>query len=672
MVGKILGGRYELLEKIGAGGMAVVYRAKCLLLNRTVAVKMLRDDLDSNEEFLRRFNIEAQSAASLTNQHIVSIYDVGKDDNINYIVMEYVEGETLKEFIKDNSPINWQQSVRISMGIADALSEAHKKHIIHRDIKPQNIIVTADGNIKVTDFGIARVSSGATISVDGDVLGSVHYLSPEQARGGYVDERSDIYSLGVVMYEMLTGKVPFDGDTPVAVAMKQIEQPPVNPCDIIDGIPENVSAIVLKAMSKETASRYATVSEMYEDLAKVLTDPDSLIVDSKTTDEYLDEATKKIPPVKFDNAVLDLTNGRLIREEELSKSNNSERIAKSPDYNKTKKEKVGMTKSDKKAVIAAVATSLVIVILLFTGFAEMLMPGSTFWGGIFGIFNNEEVTVPEVVSMSVEEAEKFVEGTVFQINVIGSEESSEYDAGAIMWQSPKAGLTRKGFTTIDVKIAEGANGEGITISDYKNDDYRTVESKLKNLGFKVKIIRQNSDDIAVDYIISQSPAEGTNLTKGSTVTLYVSDGVGDNEIVVPNLIGKSYSEAKRLIEEANLTVGNNEYKDSSEPKDTVIDQSVKAGNSAAAKEVISLVLSNGSKNSDNNHSNKNNSDTKEIVLTYYLPTDKDEVTVKLVANGEVIYEGIEYPKKKDVFEYQVTDSGNVKYEFYVDGKKHGD
>ena len=654
MIGKILGGRYEILEKIGSGGMAMVYRAKCLLLNRIVAVKMLREDLDSNEEFLRRFNVEAQSAASLTNQHIVSIYDVGKDENLNYIVMEYVQGETLKEYIKKNGALQWRQSVKFAMGIADALSEAHKKHIVHRDIKPHNVIVTDSDDVKVTDFGIARVSSGATISVDGDVLGSVHYLSPEQARGGYVDERSDIYSLGVVMYEMLTGKVPFDGDTPVAIAMKQIEQAPVPPCEIVSDVPENVSAIVLKAMCKETSGRYATVTELYEDLSKVLSDPDSLVVESNVDNDIMDDATKKIPPVKVENIIVDVATGKIIKEGENKPAFD---VTKKPPV---KKEKKKLDKSDKKAIIGAVATSLVIVLLLSVFAASIIFPDFKPFG-FLGAFSNREAEVPELLNLTYEQAEDKIKGTDFSLVVQG-----DNTTGVITEQYPRAGRRVKGSYSIEVVFGEG--GESIKLKDYRNKGFEDVESDLRKLGLDVVIERQNSDEIAVDYVISHSPGKNASVHKGETVTLYVSDGVGNGEITVPNFVGMTKNEAKRRIEQENLVVGTFDYKDSSKPKDTVIEQSIGAGDTAKEKDVINLVLSNGKGTSENTGST---GEKKNRILTYYLPTDKDEVKVKLTENGKTIYEGIEHPKKNSAFEYTVYSSADAVYEFYVDGKKLG-
>lgn len=655
MIGKVLGGRYELLEKIGTGGMAVVYRAKCLLLNRTVAVKILREDLDSSEEFLKRFNIEAQSAASLTNQHIVSIYDVGKDDNINYIVMEYVEGVTLKEYIKANSPIDWQQAVKMAMGIADALSEAHKKHIIHRDIKPQNIIVTTDGDVKVTDFGIARVSSSATISVDGDVLGSVHYLSPEQARGGYVDERSDIYSLGVVIYEMLTGKVPFDGDTPVAVAMKQIEQPPVNPCEIVNDIPDNVSAIVLKAMSKETASRYSSVTEMYDDLGTVLYDPHSLIIDNKSNDELVDEATKKLSPIKIENIIVDVETGKIIRENDSAGSNNTTEVeVRSSDDNrrskrnkpKKQKEKKKMSKGDKKAIIAAAVTSLAIVIILSLLAVSMLLPKA------------KEEVVPDLSGMTLAEAEKAVEGTIFTVKVKDEKIDDSKEDGTVIDQYPSGGLKFATNKIIEVTIAVSSDGV-IKIEDYVNMRYDSAQRVLDAIGLNVKIERQPSTDFEVDKVLGQHPPVGTDVKKGSTVTLYVSSGE-QGDIVMPSVTGKPVSEARNILEESHLVFGTMKYADSDKEKDTVIAQDVAANTTVSTGTVINLTVSNGS--GYNGSSGK----TKSQVYTRLLP-DKDEVVVTIYKNGVQVHQSIENPRENKHFEYVVSGTGLVTIEVKFDG-----
>ena len=282
--GRLLANRYEILEKIGSGGMATVYKAKCHVLNRYVAIKILRDEFTTDEEFVKRFNSEAQAAASLSHPNIVSIYDVGNEDNIYYIVMELVRGKTLKQIITEEGALPWKWSVNIAMQIASALETAHKNNIVHRDIKPHNIIITEDGVAKVTDFGIAKAVSNSTITAFGTTIGSVHYFSPEQAKGGYTDAKSDIYSLGVVMYEMLTGRVPFDSDTSVSVALKHMQEAPVPPMEINENIPKAVNDIILKAMEKEPMARYQTATAMLRDLSMALKDPDGEFVEEEAND----------------------------------------------------------------------------------------------------------------------------------------------------------------------------------------------------------------------------------------------------------------------------------------------------------------------------------------------------------------------------------------------------
>lgn len=652
MIGKILGGRYELLEKIGQGGMAVVYRAKCLLLNRTVAVKILRNDLESSDDFIKRFNIEAQSAASLASPNIVSIHDVGIDGDINFIVMEYIEGHTLKEYIQNFAPLKWEKAVKIAMQISYALSEAHKKHIIHRDIKPQNIIITEDGDVKVTDFGIARVSTGETISADKNVLGSVHYISPEQARGGYVDERSDIYSLGVVMYEMLTGKVPFEGESPISVAMMQIKDDAIPPCEFMDDIPENISDIVMKAMAKESNSRYSNVGELLQDLNSVLSDPASVIIKPETKEDFLDEFTKKIPAIK---------------------------LAPETDDTKTatgKKRSRAISDSDKKTVYSALVTSGIIAVVFVTLLVNLMFPEFQPLGFLSN-FGNKEVEIPNLLTMTIEEASKKLEGTELSLITKGSQEDPNSEAGTIIEQYPKGGRIVKGAQSIEIVIAKGI--ESITLNDYSATEINVAELELKALGLGVNIEYTTSDSIAEGYVVSQYPAADSAVKENSTVTLYVSEGKEGATVIVPRLIGKPRAEAKRIIESENLVMGDFERKASSEPKDTVIEQSIDGGESVEAKTVINLVVSNGEGTAQTNpdtHGTTNTSthDTpssqkKEKTLYITLPENKDKVNVKIISNGATIYEGTHNPKKNSMFEKTVSGTGTVSFEIYFDGTK---
>ena len=282
LVGRVIGNRYEIIEKIGEGGMATVYKAKCNILKRYVAVKVLRDEFTTDEEFIKRFNTEAQSAASLTHPNIVSIYDVGHEENIYYIVMELVQGKTLKDIINEDGTLPWKWALNVSIQVASALEMAHRNSIVHRDIKPHNIIITEDGIAKVTDFGIAKAVSNSTITAFGTTIGSVHYFSPEHARGGYTDAKSDLYSLGVVMYEMLTGRVPFDADTPVSIALKHMQEKPIEPIKLNPTIPYAVNKIIMKAMEKDPNERYQSATEMLKDLSMALKNPEGDFVEHRT------------------------------------------------------------------------------------------------------------------------------------------------------------------------------------------------------------------------------------------------------------------------------------------------------------------------------------------------------------------------------------------------------
>ena len=675
MVGKVLGGRYELLEEIGIGGMAVVYKARCKLLNRIVAVKILRTDLEGGDEFLKRFNIEAQSAASLTHPNIVSVYDVGSEGELHYIVMEYVEGATLKDFIHENAPLGWKRSVKIAMEIGKALEEAHKKHIVHRDIKPQNIIVTKMGAIKVTDFGIARAASASTISVDNDVLGSVHYISPEQARGGYVDEKSDIYSLGVVLYEMLTGHVPFEADTPVAIAMKHIEETPVHPAEEQPDIPKSVSDITMKAMAKETRNRYQTVTEFMTDLVAVLVDPNSVkIVEPAAPVDV--GATRKIEPIKT----------------EMEPTEPEEAMPK-----KGKKKK--MDKEDKRAVVAAIITSLLIVGLLSVFAAKLIFPEFSVLS-LLGFGQNSEIEVPDLLTLTVEEAEKKLEGTKFTLKVKEEPEDSDQPEGTIIEQYPKGGRMVKGKQEIEVTLSNGsgapADGTGFTLDSYKAMEYREAQLELEQLGLDVSIEWEKDDAVAEGYVIRHTPEEGTKMKSGDNITLVVSEMADSETAVVPTLIGMTQSQAKRELEKYNLTLGTVSHEPSDRPVGTVIGQSIDGGDSVGIKTAVRITLSSGPEPEEeepsetpsnggsqggtsgntqggstggNSPSAPSSNTQKEKTLFISLPQDRDSVSVRIASDSTTIYEGTHNPQQTPEISQTVSGSGQVTYDIYIDGQK---
>ena len=401
LVSKVIGNRYEILEKIGEGGMATVYKARCNILKRYVAVKVLREEFTTDEEFIRRFNTEAQAAASLTHPNIVSIFDVGHEDNIYYIVMELVQGKTLKEIINEDGVLPWKWSVNIAIQVASALETAHKNNIVHRDIKPHNIIITEDGIAKVTDFGIAKAVSNSTITAFGTTIGSVHYFSPEHARGGYTDAKSDIYSLGVVMYEMLTGRVPFDADTPVSIALKHMQEKPVEPMKLNPSIPFAINKIIMKAMEKEPSLRYQNATEMLKDLSMALKDPEGGFV--KSNAEKL-QYTQRVPVLGEEPQV------------EMRKENKKGKLAKYFEEHPTAK----------KVWITVIIAVLVILIPLagFFGVQALLKAGLP-----------KDVNLPNFVGQTLEEAKVTLGKTKLTIE---TEEvfNDEVEAGKIISQEP--------------------------------------------------------------------------------------------------------------------------------------------------------------------------------------------------------------------------------------------
>ena len=407
LVGKIIGNRYEILEKIGVGGMATVYKAKCHVLNRYVAIKVLKDEFTTDEEFIRRFNIEAQAAASLSHPNIVSIYDVANEGNLYYIVMELVKGKTLKQIINEDGALPWKWSVNIVIQIASALETAHKNNIVHRDVKPHNIIITEEGVAKVTDFGIAKAVSNSTITAFGTTIGSVHYFSPEHARGGYTDAKSDIYSLGIVMYEMLTGRVPFDADTAVSVALKHMQEKPVEPMKLNPSIPFAVNKIIMKAIQKEVSLRYQSATEMIRDLTMALKNPEGDFVN----EEAFEEGATQIMST-------------LHLEEEQEKQE-----AKEKEEKKGKLAKF-FEKHPRLKIPAIILTFLLIFVLTLI---------ITY--NVVSIISNanrvKDVYIPNLVGMTSEQAKQTVEDLNVVYEVSGEEFSTEYEAGEVISQDPK-------------------------------------------------------------------------------------------------------------------------------------------------------------------------------------------------------------------------------------------
>ncbi len=519
LIGTMLAGRYEILEEIGKGGMAYVYKARCHFLNRLVAIKVLKEELRDDKEFVHRFNTEAQAAARISNPHVVSIYDVGFENGLYYIVMEYVDGITLKEYIAEKGVLPWRQAAEFAAQICEGLSAAHKKSVIHRDIKPQNIIMTKGGVLKVTDFGIARATTQATQSTSNSTIGTVHYLSPEQARGGYTNERTDIYSLGVVLYEMLTGRLPFNDNTAVAIAIKHIQEKPVLPRILNNEIPESMEYIVMKALNKEQNLRYASADAFLDDLNKAIKNPNVVLGEVKQDADDLDRTVKR-------NAIddRDIDNyERQRRRQNPEYGRYADRVDREVKENRQRNVDRMMAvkeqkKKERRITIAAVIAA--IVVLAGLGVVFSMMTG----GSALSVFTGgEKVKIPNVMDMLLTDAQKQYRQDGFSI-VKKSEKASDKAAGTILEQNPPAGseVTKKDDIVITVVVSSGANN--IKVDNYTNLKIDEARKKIAESKLKVNEIEEESSTVAEGVVIRQEPSAGQEVSEGYLVTLYVSSG----------------------------------------------------------------------------------------------------------------------------------------------------
>lgn len=519
LIGTMLAGRYEILEEVGKGGMAYVYKARCHFLNRLVAIKVLKEELSDDKEFVHRFNTEAQAAARISNPHVVSIYDVGFENGLYYIVMEYVDGITLKEYIAEKGVLPWKKAAEFAAQICEGLSAAHKKSVIHRDIKPQNIIMTQGEVLKVTDFGIARATSQATTTTSNSTIGTVHYLSPEQARGGYTNERTDIYSLGVVLYEMLTGRLPFDDNTAIAIAIKHIQEKPVLPRILNSDIPESMQYIVMKALNKEQNLRYATADEFLADLKKVIKNPAVILGETEQAADDLDRTVKRsaIDDRDIDNYE------RQRRQENPEYGKYADRVDREVKENRQRNiDRMRAVKEQKKKerriTIAAVVAAIVVLAGLGVVFSMMTggNPISVFTGG-------EKVKIPNVMDMMLTDAQKQYRQDGFSI-VKKSEKTSDKAAGTILEQNPPAGseVTKKDDIVITVVVSSGANN--IKVENYTNLKIDDARKKIAESKLKVNEIEEESATVTAGVVIRQEPSAGQEVSEGYLVTLYVSSG----------------------------------------------------------------------------------------------------------------------------------------------------
>ncbi len=635
--GSVIGNRYKIQEKIGNGGMATVYKALDQILNRYVAVKVLREEFTTDEEFIKRFNAEAQSAARLIHPNIVSVYDVGQEYNIYYIVMELIQGKTLKQIIEKDGHLSWKWAVNIAIQIASALEMAHKNNIIHRDIKPHNIMITEDGVAKVTDFGIAKAVSNSTITAFGTTLGSVHYFSPEHARGGYTDSKSDLYSLGVVMYEMVTGKVPFDADTPVSIALKHMQEEPVPPIKVNKEIPFAVNQIILKAMKKDPNERYQNASEMIKDLNIALKRPEGGFVEERN---FEDSFTRRIPTVN----VSDNRNGNV-------KSDNEEEKPKGKiatffyNHPKTK-----------------VASIIALFVLIFVATLVITLT-------VINSSSPKDVQIPNVVNLTQEEAKQRIEQLKLKF-AYKEEYSADVEAGHVISQDPQYinNYSVKEGSTVTVVISKGM--EQTKVPKVIGMEYSKAESALTEAGLEVEKVEETSQKVEAGYVISQEIDANTEVQKGTKIKIHVSTGTGIKKVTVTSVIGKSSEEAKKILTDLKLEVNVVEDEDTSKSDGVVLKQSVDPGTSVEEGSAITITV---------NKIEKNKQGTVNInvkaLANRHLPKSSDEeddnttttsnnVKITVMVGSDKVYSQ-KVSRDTEKLNVTVEGKGNITVKVYI-------
>ena len=596
-IGTMLSGRYEVLKRVGSGGMADVYMAKDHKLNRNVAVKVLKSEYVEDEKFLKKFETEAQAVARLSHPNIVNIYDVGMEDGINYIVMELAEGITLKEYIRKKGYLSPKETVEISTQIASAISHAHKNHIIHRDIKPQNILVSDTGIIKVTDFGIAKATSSNTVTSTATAMGSVHYISPEQAKGRFCDEKSDIYSLGITMYEMVTGHVPFDHENGVTIALMHLQNEITPPSQIRDGIPDSLEKIILKCTMKKPEERYQTADDLIADLRLVFEDTSGgyvgvvpAIDDSPTIMIDQNELTQRINTPKKDQK---------IQQEEPLKDEEQNAYLDEDD-----EEESGMNSKIEKLVIvlaavvgAIILISIIVFVVKSSGvFKSGKSTTTTSIGTTAGSNDTEskKYTVDNYIGMSLSAAREKIDGK-FKIKV-EEEYSADYAKGLVIRQDPESDTELEEGKTLTLVVSKGTRTEDkVSVPEVVGKMESSAKSELEAAGLKVSVKTKYSTDVAKGKVISQSPGSGNQVTKNSTVVITVSQGEKPETMVrVPNLRYSTESEARSELKNSNLVLGSvlTEYSDSVE-KGLVIRQTVSSGSKVKEGTAVGIYVSLG-------------------------------------------------------------------------------
>ena len=645
-IGKILDNRYEILERIGTGGMAVVYKGRDHRLNRLVAVKILKADLAQDEDFRRRFNAESQAVAQLSHPNIVSVYDVSRGGDTEYIVMELIDGITLKQYMEKRGQLNWRETLHFITQIMRGLSHAHSRGIIHRDIKPQNIMVMRDGSVKVADFGIACLENAAQ-TLTQEALGSVHYISPEQARGDRIDARSDIYSAGVVLYEMLTGRLPFEGDSAVSVAIQHLSSIPLAPREINREIPEQLELICMKAMAPDPDRRYPSADAMIADLEAFRKNP-GVSLDFELSDlrpEETDEPTQALRTSAVRGGAAAAHRQSLQRERRRDYYD---------DYDDNPPRRIST--KQKVLIVVAVLLAAVLAVALIRSIL------ASFTG-------TEEYGVPSLIGLTVEEAENRDDvAGIFEIREVGSEPSSKYSEGRIVRQDPDAGETRKGGgLIIQVWVSAGEDvGEMIDVTDMTVAQANVaLRSLIEQYNLTVEAReedKQYSDEYDADYIISTTPAEGEALKQGDTIYLVVSKG--PEQVTLPSFVGQQVDTVTGQAETLNLNFRIIETP-SSEPKGQIIDQDPAATTAVDKGSTVTLTVSSGPQE-DNGEGGSTLYPGTDL-LTIPLPSNTTSGYLRVMQDGEPIYRGqINCADLNWNFSIEISGSGETRIQAYLD------
>lgn len=665
MIGKVLGNRYEILEKIGTGGMGDVYKAHDRKLDRVVAIKILKREFNDDNNFIRKFKRESLAAASISHPNIVSIYDVGSEeseyDKTHYIVMEYIDGKTLKEVINEEGRLNEKRALNYCVQIAEALKVAHSKNIVHRDIKSQNIMITKDDRVKVTDFGIARVADNSTVTATNAIMGSVHYFSPEQARGAKVDNRSDIYSLGIVLYEMLTGKLPFDAENPVSVALMQVQSNMPIPSKSNQNISQSVDSIVLKMTMKDPDERYKDVYQLIRDIKNIQLGRTSNI-------DYTQTMKQTMP---LDERIKDMSNDG----KNNSVSDRGKKVVRRPDNQSSEKITKKSPKKKKKKSATPIILGIITALLLFVMIAY-IGPKALFNSSKNQVEQDMTVKVPKLVGVSEDEARTILKARKLEMNISGNEEDYDHKNREVLSQSPSDGTEVEEGSTVNVVINVLPNA--IKIPKLEGKTLEEAQEIVNELGLRIVDIKSEySEDVDEDKIISQVPVAGTEVVSDKKISIVLSKGKDESGVEIPNTIGLSKADAKDTLQKLGFKVKSEEKASDMVDKGEVVDYSPKG--KAKKDDIITIIVSSGKEEEvedkeEENNTPINNSGSNDPVSTNFnvrVPEDGERhriVIQRYTSNGKS-YKIYDYHKTSDDGDVKIPVEGakGDRFEIYMDG-----